>query len=443
MVKTLVLVRHGKTEDASDSGRDIDRRLTAPGIRALEMTYPRTFSLLGEEPEVAIWCSPATRTLQTAGVVAEAVDACGIDVHQTLYDQDVAGFLAELKAALPGLDADVLCVVGHAPFVNAVAQFLTGVALDFDKGAAAALALPEGELAQGACALRWFVSGPDALAWDAMAAVEDQVQEMAAELCDAVDAFLDAPGDPRLLRDFRVNLRRLRSLVAFLAPWQAKKQCRRVADDMRFFLDATTPLREIDILSDAVAALVESGELGENCLLPVACAKERQLELESVLTMMKKRHAKRELHTFADEVPSVKWKGRVLDAGLSAEEFQAHFDDELGELDDALFGLDLRDPAAVHQARSEAKDVHFVASRLAAVLGEERAEMSEYMDSIQSELGALCDAQRNERLADEFSHSPRFRGVRADLGVVARDQAEVESAILAGASLSSRMRAAE
>ena len=70
--------------------------------------------------------------------------------------------------------------------------------------------------------------------------------------------------------------------------------------------------------------------------------------------------------------------------------------------------------------------------RLAEVLGDERAQASEYMDSIQAELGALSDARVNERLAQDLSKSPRFRGVRADLGVVARDQSEVVSAILSG-----------
>ncbi|WP_444327865.1 hypothetical protein, partial [Paratractidigestivibacter sp.] len=116
---------------------------------------------------------------------------------------------------------------------------------------------------------------------------------------------------------------------------------------------------------------------------------------------------------------------------------------ELAGLDDALFGLDLRDPEAVHLARRDAKEMHFVARALAGVIGDDCAKTSEYMDNIQGELGALGDAYRNERLANEYSLSPRFRGVRADLGVVARDQAEVASAILAGSTFASRMRAAD
>ena len=317
MVKTLVLVRHGKTEDVSSTGDDIDRKLTPAGVRALEVAYPRTFQLLGEDPEVSIWCSPAIRALQTAGVVAEAVDACGIDVHQSLYDQDIDAFLSELAAV--DEDVEALAVVGHVPFMDQLTKRLTGSDIKFNKGAVASIALPDGPSGEGS--LRWYVAGPDSVSWDAMAEVDNQVELMAAELADACDAFLADPSDIEALRVFRIRLRRLRSLIQFLAPWQSKKQGHRTSDDLRALLDATSPLREIDILSDAVAGLVDSGELGVNCLLPVACAKERQLELESVLTLMRKRHVRRRLHNIADECPSIKWKSRVLDAGLAAADF--------------------------------------------------------------------------------------------------------------------------
>lgn len=166
--------------------------------------------------------------------------------------------------------------------MDILAHHFCGSQVQFDKGAVMAISLPQGFDGPGKMA--WFVAGPDAQAWDAMAEVDAQVEQMAAELADACDAFLANPADPATLRAFRVNLRRLRSLVLFLSPWQSKKKGHRDADDLRALLDATSPLREIDILSDSVDALVEAGELGENCLLPVACAKERQLELEGVLS---------------------------------------------------------------------------------------------------------------------------------------------------------------
>ena len=177
---------------------------------------------------------------------------------------------------------------------------------------------------------------------------------------------------------------------------------------------------------------MESGELGENCLLPMACAKERALECSSLVTLMRKRNAVKDLKRLARDLSALSWKSRVAERGLTAEDFRARFDMEFNEVDEDLFGLDLRDGNAVHVARRDAKEMRYVAERLGGVLGPERAQMGEYLDEIQRELGALSDARSNQLLAEECAKSPRFRGVRADLGVVARDQAEVVSAITSG-----------
>ena len=155
---------------------------------------------------------------------------------------------------------------------------------------------------------------------------------------------------------------------------------------------------------------MESGELGENCLLPMACAKERALECSSLVTLMRKRNAVKDLKRLARDLSALSWKSRVAERGLTAEDFRARFDMEFNEVDEDLFGLDLRDGNAVHVARRDAKEMRYVAERLGGVLGPERAQMGEYLDEIQRELGALSDARSNQLLAEEGAKSPRFRG---------------------------------
>lgn len=426
MVKTLVLVRHGSPEDVAPSGLDEDRRLTPAGRRALTAAYPRTFALLGEDPEVEVWSSPAVRALETAQAVCDATGASDVAVHQSLYKQDLAAFLAELDEA----KAQTVVAVGHVPFMDIAAAHLTGSGLTFGKGTAMAIDLPQGPAARGS--VRWFVAGPDPVAWDAPAIAEREVAQMAEDLKTLYAEFRQNPDDPEGLRSFRVGVRQLRSLLEFLAPWQAKKQNRRAIRLMKELQEATGDLRGLDILSDSVDGLVDSGELAASNLLPVACAKERALALEGVCELLRRRHAARHLDELAADLASFAWKGHVVEAGLTVQDFCNHFDEELAQVDEALFGLDLADQDAVFRARRDAKEVHFVSKRLAKLLGPERAQASEYMDSIQSELGALSDARVNERLAKDYAKSPRFRGVRADLGVVARDQSEVVSAILSG-----------
>ncbi len=227
-------------------------------------------------------------------------------------------------------------------------------------------------------------------------------------------------------------IRRVRSLLQFLAPWQGKKQNRRCEHVLKELQVASARLRALDILSDAVDGLVESGELGENCLLPMACAKERALECSSLVTLMRKHNAAKDLKRLARDLGCLSWKSKVAERGLTAEDFRARFDAQFNEVDEGLFGLDLRDGDAVYVARRDTKEMRYVAERLGEVLGPDRAQMGEYLDEIQRELGALSDARSNKQLAEECAKSPRFRGVRADLGVVARDQAEVVSAITSG-----------
>ena len=426
MVKMLVLVRHGAPEATSPTGSDLDRRLTDSGARSLRAAYPRTFALLGDNPSVSVWSSPAVRALETADVVAAAVGVEDIEVRQSLYAQDGAAFIAELEAS----DAPCVIAVGHAPFVDTMVARLVGSCPSFGKGTVAAIDLPEGPSGRGN--LRWYVAGPECASWEELALVERALAESADDLVGCAKAFLKSPDEPSALLEFRVAIRRVRSLLQFLEPWQAKKQSRRCEHILKELQVASAHLRALDILSEAVDGLVESGELGENCLLPMACAKERALECSSLVTLMRKRPAAKDLKRLARDLGCLSWKSKVAEHGLTAEDFRVRFDAEFNEVDEGLFGLDLRDGDAVYVARRDTKEMRYVAERLGEVLGPERAQMSEALDEIQRELGALSDARSNKQLAEECAKSPRFRGVRADLGVVARDQAEVVSAITSG-----------
>ena len=426
MVKMLVLVRHGAPEATAPSGADLDRRLTASGTRSIKAAYPRTFALLGNDAHPAVWSSPAVRALETAEVVAEAVQAEGIEVHESLYAQNASAFLAELEAS----ESTCVIAVGHAPFVDTIAARFLGTCPAFGKGTAVAIDLPEG--LQGRGVLRWYVAGPESVSWEELSVVERAVSGSAKDLTRAAKAFLAKPDEPVRLLDFRIAIRRLRSLLQFLEPWQAKKQNHRCEHLLKELQGASARLRALDILSDAVDGLVESGELGENSLLPMACAKERALEGSALVALMRKNNAAKDLKKLARDLDELRWKTKVAERGLTADDFRDRFDVEFNEVDEDLFGLDLRDGNAVYVARRDTKEMRYVAERLGEVLGPERAQMSEALDEIQRELGALSDARSNQHLAEECSKSPRFRGVRADLGVVARDQAEVVSAITSG-----------
>ncbi len=416
MVRTLVLVRHGKAEKAQDDSSDLYRELTPDGRHALEIAYPRTFSLLEDYDDVNVWSSPAIRAMQTAQVVASVLGVDGIEVDQTLYDQNYDALLGQI-ATTP---EETVVVVGHVPSLDAIASHLLGRQVRLSKGAAIALELPqpapaaEGEAAgstpalPSSASLLWFVDGPKSSAWGSLVSIEGEVTASAGELAAEAERFFANPDDVDALCDFRMAVRRLRSLVSFLSPWESKKQAERADKILRNLLDATARLRGIDIFSQTV------------------------LERSSFMELVRKKGLVKKVDSLVEELSAFRWKKSVLARGLGEGDLRSRFDEELDALDQALFGLDLSSANAVYDARRDAKELHYVANRLGVVLGDERAQMSQYMDEIQRDLGALCNARTNATLADEFRHSPRFRGVRADLGVAGRDQSEVVSAIVSG-----------
>jgi len=425
MVKTLVLVRHGDAEPAVDGVDGALRNLTRAGTLALEAAYPVTFAQL-DATDAAMWSSPAVRALQTAEIAARAMGVSDVEIHQSLYDQDIDAFLSELDAS----KAQTIVAVGHVPFMDHLAERLLGQPHPLGKGGVIALGLPDNPALLSA--LLWSADAPDTSRWESLGTVDAAVAHVAQKLDVATSAFLASPAEAKNLLELRQAVRRMRSIYAFLEPWQSSKQNECTEKALKGMQSATNRLRAIDIFSDTVDDLVETGELGNNSLLPMACAKERQLELESVLALYKKKKTKDLLKKARKMYPTFKWRRSVCAAGLSEADFQQRFDEVMDALDEDLFGLDLTDARVVSNARRDAKEVHYVASRLGVVLGPERAQMSFYMGEIQNELGSLSIASDNQKLAREFSKSPRFRGVRADLGVVARDQAEVVSAILSG-----------
>lgn len=164
MSRTLVLVRHGKPEPAGPGVVDFDRKLTPAGIAALEGPdgFNRTFSLLSDEERsgAEIWTSPAVRARQTAQAVGRALDNNATRDCEQLWQQDHAGFLAEVASST----APCVIAVGHIPFMNEAVAYLTGAAISFKPGGAAAIELPDpcepASLQQDSCRMLWFVQGP-------------------------------------------------------------------------------------------------------------------------------------------------------------------------------------------------------------------------------------------------------------------------------------------
>lgn len=107
----LILFRHGKAENESESGDDFDRRLAPRGVReSAEMG--ETLARLGMSPDLAL-VSTAARAQETWAAAEPAFRGTALRLEPELYNAD-SGAVRQ-AAELAGRNVKTLMVVGHNP----------------------------------------------------------------------------------------------------------------------------------------------------------------------------------------------------------------------------------------------------------------------------------------------------------------------------------------
>jgi phosphohistidine phosphatase len=137
-VKTILLMRHAKSDWDASYGSDHDRPLAARGHRSANV-MGRVLSAWKEVPDLVI-TSSALRARSTAEEAARAGGwQCPILVEAALYGSGPEDVLsaAEEKAG----DEERIMLVGHEPTWSMLAERITGGRLEMRTGAVAAIDL--------------------------------------------------------------------------------------------------------------------------------------------------------------------------------------------------------------------------------------------------------------------------------------------------------------
>ena len=159
-MKTILLLRHAKSDWGNPTLADIDRPLAERGRR----DAPRIARVLTASKWMpdAIIASPALRTHQTAQLVADAIHFGGtVQLDARLYPGDAPAFFAVLRR-LPATVTRPL-LVGHNPAMEAIAAALSQSApANFKIPTAGLLCFSVhradwGRLVPGDGTLRWFL----------------------------------------------------------------------------------------------------------------------------------------------------------------------------------------------------------------------------------------------------------------------------------------------
>ena len=121
-MKTLLILRHAKTQADAPAG-DRARELTKRGHRNAAAMGAYIHNLSGT-PD-AIITSDATRSRQTAEIVAPAVDFAGpLTVEPLIYNADLTTLLVVVRRIPDEIQTAI--IVGHNPGFEELAAALTG-----------------------------------------------------------------------------------------------------------------------------------------------------------------------------------------------------------------------------------------------------------------------------------------------------------------------------
>ncbi len=116
MKRTLVVMRHAKTEEQKPGQKDYDRNLTERG-RNDAMLMATILKEKGIMPKIII-ASSANRTIQTAEIVANTLnyEIDKIQLSQTLYMSDSR----RLANTVEAVDADIesCLIIAHNPGIS-------------------------------------------------------------------------------------------------------------------------------------------------------------------------------------------------------------------------------------------------------------------------------------------------------------------------------------
>lgn len=121
-MKTLLLMRHAKSDRDADYDSDHERPLNDRGVRSARI-MGRVLAAESQAPDLVV-TSTAVRARSTATLAEEAGEwGCEIVLDPNLYG---TGADAAVQVASEATDADQLMLVGHEPTWSILASVLTG-----------------------------------------------------------------------------------------------------------------------------------------------------------------------------------------------------------------------------------------------------------------------------------------------------------------------------
>jgi phosphohistidine phosphatase len=158
-MKTLLVMRHAKSDWSSSTCDDHDRPLNSRGVKAARL-MGRYLTEVDVAPDLIV-SSTAVRALTTAELASEAgAWHCPIVTRRELYASEPERVLEVLSSVDP--DIERLLIAGHEPTWSALAgRLIGGGRIRMPTAAVACLDFPKSswaDLSTTVCELRWLMT---------------------------------------------------------------------------------------------------------------------------------------------------------------------------------------------------------------------------------------------------------------------------------------------
>ena len=454
MTIQFVLIRHGIAENCSEDRRDFSRRLTEKGRQRLAATLPSLLPLLRpmleEQQERQIWTSPLIRAIETAEIAADIFNIDKVISCDFIAEGYFNGFWNAVEELDQSADRTIF-VVGHEPFMGYWSQALCGAFLPFKKGAAACFVYQKGD--PGTAELQWFFQ-PEGMEMlsdksdsshksdssQSLGKIRETLVLHAHQVLTEREKFLSDPSEPETAHQLRVSIRRLRSLLTFIKPFQKTKQNASMQAVLKSVVTELSYLRELDVLRQACETFAEenpdkasdqtsdqtsdktsdqtsdktsdkaSGKASdqtpdqttdESSIFGIL-KEERRRETDRVVAVISTDGSKSALQDIEDELAEIEWKKNIDENESIEAQISRSFTALFEEFEAAAASVDYGEAAAVHALRIQAKKLRYVLSSIEPLMESKLAITGIELKKAQETLGQLCDARRNKQILQNF-----------------------------------------
>lgn len=421
MTTQIVFIRHGIAEARAPDLTDFSRRLTKKGAQKLRDALPQLAALLHLDWDVQIWSSPLVRARQTADIAADIFRVQEVIIHDFIGKGDYAGFKEAFEKLNPSIHHTVM-VVGHEPHAGNWSQTLCGVLLPFKKGAAASFVIGSGGIESAE--LEWFLQ-PESMERLSIVThppkilfgIQENLLMLIHQVILGKDVFLADPRDTETTHQLRVSIRKLRSLLSFIKPFQKGKQNTEMQKCLKKFMTRFSYLRELDVMREAIEIFCKYSPeaINADSIILAKMDQERDDEANRVMSSVSDPGTDSSLRNLEKALQTVKWKDNVDVSAFASSNINDRFAHLLHAFKRKARTIDYHDAVAAHALRIEAKKLRYSLSGIEPLLDAEHGTPHDELKQMHDKLGKLCDARRNKEILQKFDNGDLPESVHSEI----------------------------